>query len=56
MRAELTDEAGRVLAQSRGFRTFAEAELDEPVLGLVLLLVYGGVLTMTSRFELTLQP
>lgn len=53
MRAELTDSAGRVLAESRGIRTFADGGLEESVLGLVLLLVYGGVLTMTSRFELS---
>lgn len=51
MRAELADSAGRVLAESRGIRTFADGGLEESVLGLVLLLVYGGVLTMTSRFE-----
>jgi hypothetical protein len=56
MRAELVDDAGRVLAQLRRVRSIADGAVDEATLGLVLLLVFGGVLTMTSRFELTLQP
>lgn len=56
MRAELVDDAGRVLTQLRRVRSIADGAVDEATLGLVLLLVFGGVLTMTSRFELTLQP
>lgn len=58
MRAELVDDQGQLLALATrgGSRTLVDADLGETALGLVILLSSSGVLTMTSRFELTLSP
>lgn len=54
--ADLLDGTERVLARSRGAhgRYTIRGDLDERTIGLVLFLFNSGVLTMTSRFELSL--
>lgn len=56
LRADLLDGTERVLARSRGAhgRYTIRGDLDERTIGLVLVLINSGVLTMTSRFELSL--
>jgi hypothetical protein len=58
MRAVLVDGTGQLLARRKGFgfHTLADGDLDEPTLALVIVLWASGVLTMTSRFEVTLNP
>lgn len=55
LRADLLDGTERVLARSRGAqgRLSIRRDADERTIGLVLFLWNSGVLTMTSRFELS---